>query len=253
MPDVTTHQDGAVLCIGLNRPHRKNALTNAMYGALNEGLTLARQSPDIRTVLIQSTGDCFCAGNDLADFAAKPAVDPESNVVQFLNALIDFPKPLLASVQGPAVGIGSTLLLHCDLVYASPEATFSFPFIHLALVPEAGSTWLLPRLMGHAKAAEFLLLGQACDAPTAKDVGLINAVVPRPELADTALRQATALAARAPQAMQHTKALLKRATRQPLREAMSAELDLFAQQLQSEECQEAIRAFFEKRPPNFGP
>lgn len=252
---MTTHhvlvgRDGAVLTITMNRPDKKNALTGAMYGAIADALANAAADPSVRVVLIAGTGDSFTAGNDLGDFLEAPPTTGEPPVIRFLTALSSSDKPVVAAVNGLAVGVGTTMLLHCDLVYAARSATFSVPFVNLALVPEAASSLLLPRRIGHARAAELFLLGGRLDALQAEAMGLVAAVFDDGRLADEALQRARALAAKAPSAVRATKALMKRGE-EPVAVRMQAESEQFREQLKSAELKEAIQAFREKRAPNF--
>lgn len=247
---VLVSRDGAVLTITMNRPDKKNALTGPMYGVIADALASAAGDSSIRAVLITGTGDSFTAGNDLGDFLDAPPTGAESPVIRFLTALSSADKPVVAAVNGLAVGVGTTMLLHCDLVYAARSATFSVPFVNLALVPEAASSLLLPRRIGHARAAELFLLGGRLDARQAEAMGLVAAVFDDSQLVDEALQRARALATKAPNAVRVTKALLKRGE-EPVADRMQAESEHFRQQLKSAELKEAIQAFREKRVPNF--
>ncbi|MBR2817567.1 MAG: enoyl-CoA hydratase [Reyranella sp.] len=247
---VLVSRDGAVLTIIMNRPDKKNALTGAMYGAMADALASAASDTSVRVVLITGTGDAFTAGNDLGDFVDAPPTGGDSPVIRFLVALSSASKPVVAAVNGLAVGVGTTMLLHCDLVYAGHSATFSVPFVNLALVPEAASSLLLPRRIGHARAAELFLLGGRLDARQAEAMGLVAAVFDDDRLVDEALRRARALATKAPTAVRATKALMKRGD-ESVADRMQAESELFRLQLKSSELKEAIQAFREKRAPNF--
>ena len=199
-----------MLTVTLNRPDKKNALTHAMYSTIADALASAAGDPSVRVILITGTGDAFTSGNDLGDFLNAPPEGGESPVLRFLAALSAAEKPVVAAVNGLAVGVGTTMLLHCDLVYAARSATFSVPFVNLALVPEAASSLLLPRRIGHARAAELFLLGGKLDAAQAEAMGLVAAVFDDGRLVDEALQRARALAAKAPSAVRATKALMKR-------------------------------------------
>jgi len=247
---VVIGRDGAVLSVTLNRPDKKNALTHAMYDAIADALASAAGDPSVRVVLITGTGDAFTSGNDLGDFLNAPPAGEQSPVLRFLAALSVAEKPVVAAVNGVAVGIGTTMLLHCDLVYAARSATFSVPFVNLALVPEAASSLLLPRRIGHARAAELFLLGGKLDAAQAEAMGLVAAVFDDSRLLDEAMQRARALAAKAPSAVRATKALMKRGE-EPVADRMRAETAQFSHQLESAELKEAIQAFREKRTPNF--
>jgi enoyl-CoA hydratase/carnithine racemase len=243
--------DGRVLTIRLNRPERKNALTAAMYSRILELFAEAAQTRDIRALVITGAGSAFTSGNDLADFMGQPVFTEDSPVLRFLRALVDFPKPLLAAVNGAAVGVGTTMLLHCDLVYAAASARFSLPFVGLGLVPEAGSSLLLPRVAGMQRAAELLLLGEPFDAATAHRVGLVNEVLPDAELLARVRNRTQLLAERPPDAVMASKELLRGPFRAEIHEAIKREGALFASRLHSAEAAEAFAAFFEKRKPDF--
>lgn len=249
---VTTSLDGGVLELRIDRAEKKNALTRPMYAALADALEAAAANDAVRCVLLCGSGDGFCAGNDLKDFVSgAPPLAEASPSRRFLAAISTHPKPIVAAVQGVAVGVGTTMLLHCDLVVLAEGAKLSLPFVKLGLVPEAASSLLLPRLAGHQRAAEMMLLGEPIDAAMAHAIGLANRVVPEVELMPTARGLATKLAAQAPTALRLTKALLKsRTTDVPAR--MEEEGRHFTAQLQSAELKEAVAAFFEKRAPEFG-
>jgi enoyl-CoA hydratase/carnithine racemase len=245
---VTCVDHGPVRLLTLNRPDKKNALTHAMYAALADGLEGADADPALKVIVLTGAGDAFTAGNDLADFAApQPAVRP---VERFLHDVASTRKPIIAAVNGLAVGVGLTMLLHCDVVYAAPEATFSVPFTNLGLVPEAASSLLLTRLVGHQRAAEIFLFGEPIDAAEAHRIGLVNRIIGRSALVETALARAQILAAKAPTAVRLTKQLMKSATAD-VAGRMAEEGAHFQAQLKSAEVKEAIAAFMEKRKPNF--
>ncbi len=247
---ILLHRRGAVLTIRMARPETKNALTLDMYRALSTALDDATADNAIRVVQISGTGGVFTSGNDLRDFGSAPAPGLDAPAFQFIRRIATFTKPLVAAVEGVAVGIGTTMLLHCDLVIADPGARFSLPFINLGLVPEAASSLLLPRMLGHAKAAELLMLGGVFDAATAERYGIVNAVsTPGACVADAAA-WADALAAKAPTALMLTKALLKRDTPETVAR-LEAEATDFAAQLRGPEFAEALSAFLGKRAPNF--
>jgi enoyl-CoA hydratase/carnithine racemase len=251
MSEIAIAREGAVLELRIDRAAKKNALTFAMYVALTEALRQARSDASVRAVLVTGSGDTFCAGNDIADFL-KPRDDfaaaPPS---QFIEALVAFDKPLVAAVHGQAIGIGATMLLHCDLVYASATARLRMPFVSLGLVPEAGSSLLLARRVGDAVAAEMLLLGAWVDATRAKELRLVNAVLPNAEeLVAFARARAQELAAAPPGALRATRALL-RGDRAELRMRIAEEARAFAQCLTSPEAREAFAAFLERRAPDF--
>ena len=236
----------------LNRPAKKNALTNAMYGTLTDALERAEQDRGVRAVVFEAEGDVFCAGNDIGDFAAAAsgAVSNERmRGFDFIFQLGRAQKPYVAAVQGKAVGVGLTMLLHCDLVFVSDDASLSAPFVNLGLVPEAASSLLLPARIGHARAYSVFALGEAIDGRTAASIGLANAVVPRAEVRVRALAAARALAAQPLDALCATKRLMRDA--EQIGAVMKKEAVSFAERLKSAEAAEAFRAFAERRPPDF--
>jgi enoyl-CoA hydratase/carnithine racemase len=236
-----------VMRIRLNRPAKKNAIDSAMYAAMNAALARARRDEEIRAVLFAGSEVCFTSGNDIEDF-----LNPGSGAgAEFIRTLPQVEKPMVAAVAGPAVGIGTTLLLHCDLVYASENAYLKLPFVDLGIVPEAGSSLLLPRIIGHQRACQALLLGETVKADVACSWGLINEVVAVGQVEARALAKATLLAQRAPAAVQATKRLLRRAEATSLSETIDVELTEFVARLQSPEAREALQAFMEKRSPKF--
>jgi enoyl-CoA hydratase/carnithine racemase len=245
-PPVTVELDGGVLRVTMDRPEKKNALTQAMYGAMADALDRAESDDAVRVVLIRARGDDFCAGNDLADFDLAG----ESETGRFLARLAATTIPLVIAVQGVAIGVGTTMLLHADLVYAAEGARFRLPFVDLGLVPEAGSTLLLPQLVGYQRAADLLLTGRFFDAAEANALGIVNTVVERETLDAATADIARALAAKPPGALRQTKALL-RTPASPLPERMTLEGRAFAAQLRSPEFAEAKAAFFERRTPRF--
>ncbi|MCH8684737.1 enoyl-CoA hydratase [Pedomonas mirosovicensis] len=252
---ISIKADGPLLWLRFNRPEKRNALTVAMYAALADALEAAAANPAIRAVILAgacgTADDIFTSGNDLGDFLANPIQNEDAPVLRFLRAISAFPKPLIAAVAGPAVGVGATMLLHCDLVYAADNASFQFPFASIGLVPEAGSTFLLPRLVGHARASELFFFGESIDAETARDFGLVNAVVPVAELPGHAEARARKLAAQPASALRRTKALMREARNLPLADAMRVEGQAFMERLQSPEAREAMTAFLAKRKPDF--
>lgn len=239
-----------VLWLTLNRPEKKNALTMAMYNALADGLNAAAAEPGVRVAVLTGKGDAFTAGNDIQDFLQSPPTGADDPVSRFLKALADFPKPLIAAVNGTAVGIGTTLLLHCELAYAARSASFQLPFLKLALVPEAASTLLLPLTAGYRKAAELVLLGDSFDPETARQCGLLNGVVDDGELEAKVSEIAARIAAMPPEAVRQTKALMKTSGK-AVAEAMAREGEVFMTRLRSPEAIEALTAFMEKRPPDY--
>ena len=248
---IETYRDGATLVIRFARPEKKNALTLAMYVRLTAALAEAASDKTVRVVVFGSTSGIFTAGNDLGDFMQNPPTGEDSPVMRFLEALTKFEKPLIAAVDGKGIGLGLTMLLHCDLVYASDVTTLVAPFVSLGLVPEAASSLVLPRLAGHQRASEILLLGEPLDAKTAKEIGLVNAVLPSAEVLPHALSIARKLAEKPPTALKLTKALLKATDAQTVPERLLKEGEQFVAQLASPEVAEAIGAFFEKRKPDF--
>ena len=246
---VVSVQD-RILTLRLDRPEKKNALTRGMYLGMIEALKQAETDSNIRVVLITGTDACFTAGNDLMDFAnAKPG--ETSPAILYLQTLAAAQKPVMAAVAGVAVGIGTTMLLHCDLVYAAPDARFQLPFVNLGLCPEAGSSALLPSLVGHRRAAELLYFGDPFDAQAARDLGIVNGVVDSNELISAAAAKARQLAEKPPSALRTTKALLKRGSVAIIAEAMAKETEQFAALLQGPEAREAMMAFMQRRKPDF--
>ena len=251
---ISVSRDEAVMRLAFNRPEKKNAITAAMYAALADALEDAEKDDNIRAVLFEATGDMFTAGNDIGDFMAGASTpsDPHQTppVMRFLYALAKAEKPLIAAVQGGAVGVGVTMLLHCDLVYASKNATFHTPFVDLALVPEAASSLILPRIAGHQRAAELLLLGEKIDAWRAEELGFVNEVVGNKKIARAGLKAAKKFAEKAPAAVRLTKNLMK-GDREEIIARMKEEGAHFAAQLSSAEFREAGEAFLQKRAPDF--
>ncbi len=248
-PLKTERDESGVLKLTFDRPEKKNAFNYAMYEELVEALDAAAADPNVRTILLRGRGDAFTSGNDLTEFMSSPPTGEDNVILQFLFRLVDQPKPIVAAVDGAAVGIGTTLLLHCDLVYASPKARFHLPFVNLGLVPEGASSLLLPRLAGSARATELLLFGDPFGAETALDVGMINAVVE--DVDAYALERATALADRPLTSLLESKRLLREDDRAEIREVIIREARIFGARLTSPEAMEAFTAFFEKRKPNF--
>lgn len=248
---VKTSLDAGVMTIRMTRPEKKNALNHALYAGLVEGLKQAEASKEVRAILLAGSEGIFTAGNDLKDFAESPPHGGgASSAFEFISMLPRIEKPLVAAVDGPAVGVGTTMLLHCDLVFVSDRAQLHLPFVNLALLPEAGSSYLLPRLMGHVRAAELILLGQPFDAARAVELGIANRCVAPEDVEKVALAAAAELAAKPPEAVRKAKALLK-ADRASVEAAMERESGAFAKQLQTAEAKEAFAAFFEKRKPDF--
>jgi len=246
--EILVEQQESVLLVRLHRPDKKNALTLAMYEGLTATLNEAMQDAQIRAVVLAGSGDSFTSGNDIADFLAAPPQGDDSPVFRFLAALRQFEKPLVAAVTGLAVGIGVTALLHCDLVYARAGATLALPFVNLGLCPEAGSSLLLPRLLGYPRAAELLLLGEPFTAEQALDWGLINGLAADAEATlALALERAQQLARRPAAAVRLTKSLLKRDEAEKLRETIALEGRHFVELLNSPEAAVALHAFATRR------
>jgi enoyl-CoA hydratase/carnithine racemase len=247
---IVVSVENRVLTVRLDRLEKKNALTRGMYLGMIEALKQADADPNVRVVLITGTEACFTAGNDLVDFAnAKPG--ETSPAILYLQTLAAAQKPVIAAVGGVAVGIGTTMLLHCDLVYAASDARFQLPFVNLGLCPEAGSSTLLPALVGHRKAAELLYFGEPFTAGTAQELGIVNTVVASNELLTMATEKARQLAEKPPAALRITKALLKRGSANAIAEAMANETEQFAALLQGPEAKEAMMAFMQRRKADF--
>ena len=251
MSDIATSRDGSVLTIAFNRPAKKNAITAAMYQAMADALKAADADAGVRVVLFEGTQDIYTAGNDLEDFLNNPPAGSDSPVFQFLYNLSHAKKPVIAAVAGAAVGIGTTMLLHCDAVYAADNARFALPFASLGLCPEAASSLLLPALAGYQRGAEKLMFGEPFDVNDAREMGLINKVVPAAELAAFARGRAQKLAALPAGAVRTTKALMKGAHQQAVETQMTDEGVHFRKMLSSPEAKEAFSAFLEKRKPDF--
>jgi enoyl-CoA hydratase/carnithine racemase len=240
-------QEG-IMDIVFNRPAKKNALSDAMYMALIAGLRQAQADDGVRVVLLRAEGDCFCAGNDLHAFRhRKPGEEPSPGRL-FLETLAALEKPVVAAVNGPAVGIGTTMLLHCDLIYAGMGATFKTPFVNLGLCPEGASSFLLPRLIGTPRAAEMLLLGEPISAHMAWEFGLLNNVFRDDDLLPEVFAQARKLAQQPPDAVRLTKRLLKASRLKSVQETIAAESEYFAEMLNSPEFADAFAAFFSRQP-----
>lgn len=251
MSDILSHTEAGVMTITLNRVEKKNSLTAAMYAVIADALERAREDAALRAVVIQGHVTVFSAGNDIGDFLVNPPFTEASPVGRFLHGLSTFPKPLLAAVCGPAVGIGTTMLFHCDLVYAGDNAAFSMPFVNLGLCPEAGSSLLAPRMLGYHRAAEALLLGEPFMAEAALEVGLVNRIVPPTEANALAQAQARKLAAKPLSALLETKRLLKSGQAGLLAQQIAEEGASFARMLREPAAKEAFGAFMEKRKPDF--
>lgn len=237
--------------IEFNRPEKKNALSPEMYALIAQALAAAEADAQVRAVLIHGQPGCFTSGNDVKDFLELPRGSGESPAAGFLRAISTAKKPLVAAVGGPAVGVGTTMLLHCDLVYASPNARLQMPFVPLGLLPEAASSLLLPVMAGYRRAAEMLLLGEPFGADKALAAGIVTEIVPEEALLERGRAAALALAALPPASVRMTKELMKRGLAQGVQERMTEELHLFGERLKSPEAKEALRAFMEKRKPDF--
>ena len=252
MGQIETERSGAVMSIAINRPEKKNALTAEMYDALSVAVERAETDPTVRVILLHAKGDAFTAGNDLEDFMKKPrkgqAVPP---AVRFIRAVAGARKPIVAAVHGLAVGVGTTILLLCDLVYAAEDTKFVMPFINLGIVPEAASTVLLPLLIGRQRAAELFMLGAPLTARRAYEIGLVNGVLVPEELMGTASAIAQQLAGKPAGALLACKELMKRSLRSEVERALQEEVEVIAERLESPETKEALSAFLEKRTPDF--
>ena len=245
MSEILATQSGSILTLSFNRPEKMNALTREMYAGLAKGLNDAAGDFAIRAVVLTSQGDHFTAGNDILDFMDNPPTNDSSEVAQFLGSLLNFPKPLVAAVKGNAVGVGTTMLLHCDVVVASPSAKFSMPFASLGLVPEAGSSFLFPQLVGYQRAAKIFFTGESFGADEALEMGLI-AEIDSDAIAG-ATRIAQQIAQQPPQAIINTKALLKARNHEAVAAVMKAEFEIFSMALQSDEAMEAFMKFMAKK------
>lgn len=251
MSDILVHTEAGVTTITLNRPERKNSITAAMYQAMAEALSAAQADAAVRAVVIQGHEAVFSAGNDIKDFLEAPPANPDAPVHRFLHTIAAFPKPLVAAVCGPAVGIGTTMLFHCDLVYAGDNAAFSMPFVNLGICPEAGSSVLAPQMFGYHRAAEALLLGEPFMAEAALEVGLVNRVVPPSEANNLAQAQARKLAAKPLSSLLETKRLMKKGQQALVAQQMQEEGAIFGRMLSEPAAREAFGAFMEKRKPDF--
>lgn len=242
---ILRETDGPILTLTFNRPEKQNALTRDMYQSLANAINEAQGDFGIRAVILTSSSANFTSGNDLFDFLNAPPLEPGSPVMNFLEAIHNFSKPILAAVTGNAVGIGTTMLFHCDLVVADNSAKFSMPFVNLGLVPEAGSSLLFPRLVGHQMASKVFLTGESFNATEAKEFGLIAEISEKPK--EAILRYAKQIAIQPPNAVIQTKALLKSELHEKVSAVMMAEGELFQMALQSDEAREAFMNFMSKR------
>jgi enoyl-CoA hydratase/carnithine racemase len=251
MSDILVHTEAGVTTLTIHRPDRKNSITSAMYGAMHEALAAAQADTSVRVVVFQGSETIFSAGNDIGDFLNTPPAGPDAPVFKFLHTLAAFPKPVVAAVCGPAVGIGTTMLFHCDLVYAGDNAAFSMPFVNLGLCPEAASSLLVPQMLGYHRAAEALLLGEPFMAEAALEVGLVNRVVPPSEVNALAQAQARKLAAKPLSSLTQTKRLMKMGQQAQVLAQMKEEGTVFGRMLTEPAAKEAFGAFLEKRKPDF--
>ena len=251
MSDILTHTDAGVMTITFNRLDKKNSITSTMYAAMADAVAQAGADPSVRVVVFQGHESIFSAGNDIGDFLNQPPTTQDSPVFRFLRGIATFEKPLLAAVAGPAVGIGTTMLFHCDLVYAGDNAAFSMPFVNLGLCPEAASSLLAPRMFGYHRAAEALLMGEPFFAEAAQEVGLVNRVVPPTEVNGYAQAQARKLAAKPLSSLIATKRLMKGGDQQAVLQKMDEEGQDFGRMLREPAAKEAFGAFMEKRKPDF--
>jgi enoyl-CoA hydratase/carnithine racemase len=249
MNDIITEHFGPILRIQLNRPATKNAMTSAMYITLADLFNTTAQDDQIRVVVWYGAGDSFCAGNDIGDFLKNPPGPGESPQALLIKALINFEKPIVAAVHGAAIGGGTTMLTHCDFVYAGESAKFQMPFINLALVPEFGASCTVPARIGYLRAAELILLGMPFDAHRAEELGLVTRVVTDQNLLATATEAAEKLADKPPAALEACKRLMKRSTREELERAVKFENEEFSARVRSAEAKEAFTTFLEKRRP----
>jgi enoyl-CoA hydratase/carnithine racemase len=248
---IRTATSNGVLTLEIARPEKKNALTFAMYEAMTQALNSAQADNTVRAVLITGQPAAFTAGNDLQDFLQQPPFAEDSPVLQFMYAVLSVEKPIVAAVTGVAVGIGVTMLLHCDFVFVSEDAQLSTPFVTLGLVPEFASSTVLPRLMGHVKAAEVLLLGKVFSGADAVKFGIANAALPTTEVVAHARRVAERFSELPAGAVRDAKRLMREGTKDEVMRAIRSETTVFAERLRSPEAKEAFEAFFQKRKPDF--
>jgi len=251
MTDIVTERSGSILRVQFNRPAKKNAMTFAMYNTMADLFNTTANDDSVRVVLWHGAGDSFCAGNDLEDFLKNPIGPSDSPQSRLINALINFDKPIVAAVHGAAIGGGTTMLTHCDFVYAGESAKFQIPFINLALVPEFGTSYSIPARIGYLRAAELIQLGQPFDAQRATELGLVTRVVPDQKLLATATETAQKLAEKPAGALQACKRLMREPVRHQLEKAAKLENEEYSVRLRSADTKEAITAFFEKRKPAF--
>jgi enoyl-CoA hydratase/carnithine racemase len=251
MSSIKTATLNGVATIEIARPEKKNALTIAMYEAMAQALRAAREDAAVRAVLIAGQPGIFTSGNDLEDFVQRPPQGMDTPVFHFMRALMDCDKPVVAAVTGAAIGIGTTMLLHCDFVYVCDDARLAMPFVSLGLVPEFAASLLVPQTMGLRRAAERLLLGDPFTGEQAVECGIANAVLPAAEVLPHARRVAERFNALPPGAVREAKRLMREPQRAATLQVIETEGALFAQRLRSPEAVEAFQAFFEKRRPDF--
>lgn len=249
---ILTELNDGVFTIRFNRPDKKNSLTQAMYLDLCAALEIAKNDPKTRVLLFAGQPDCFSAGNDMKDFLnTPPGTATDNPTMKFMFALAEFPKPVVAAPSGIAVGVAVTMLLHCDLVYCGDKTTLNMPFVNIGIVPEYVSSYLLPRMMGHVRACELVLLGEPFTAQKALEYGLVNALAPNAEVEALARKKALAMAQLPPDTVRHTKSLLKRWRGDITKEAIPFELLEVSKRLKHPEALEAISSFLQKRKPDF--
>jgi enoyl-CoA hydratase/carnithine racemase len=249
---IITKSENGVLHIVFNRAEKRNALTRVMYAGIAEGIEMAENDPKIRVILLYGNGQCFCAGNDLKDFQDLDwGNSPTRTATSWTEMILKAKKPIIAAVHGYAIGVGVTMLLHFDLIYAGTGCRFQFPFVNLGLVPEFGSTFNLPELIGHQRAAELFFFGDWFTAEEAEKIGMINKIFPEKELITEVVSLAEKLAKKPPEALRKTKELIKKHHREVLVKLMPEEGAEFARRQKSPEAQEAFKAFFEHRKPDF--
>lgn len=252
MSQIEVECEAAIVRIAINRPEKKNALTADMYTALADAIEDAERDSGVRVLLLHGKGDAFTAGNDLQDFLQKPWKGQDMPpAVRFIQAVAHAKKPVVAAVHGLVVGVGTTILLHCDLVYAAEDTRFMMPFINLGIVPEAASTVLLPALVGRQRASELFMLGTPLSAQRAFELGMVNAVLSSDNLLPTAMKSAQALAEKPGAALRATKDLMKRTYQAEVARALREEVEVISERLESAETREALAAFVEKRKPDF--
>lgn len=248
---ILTEIQDHIIIIRMNRAEKKNALTGEMYNGICDALDRLESDANLRVGVITGTQECFTAGNDLVDFLNNAGINDQSPAGRLLRTLPNLSKPMVAAVNGPAVGVGTTLLMHCDLVYAGPDAQFQMPFASLGLCPEAGSSLLIPQMLGYRKAAELLMLCETFDAQAAQNMGIINEVVEKDHYLAHAIAKAKQLSMLPPASIRTTKKLLRTANAEQLKTIMRMEQEHFMEMLQGAEAKEAFSAFLEKRKPDF--